>query len=79
MTIIDKRTKKIASPDIDWIPSGVSNLCVDIKDRDSNIIGNIEIGSDGFIQAMWDDKGVHYRLEKHPSIRYATLRGWALR
>jgi len=78
--IIDKRNKKnILLPELDWIPDGVENTIVNIVDKDSNVLGDLEIGSDSFVQGIWNIDGVHWRLEHHPPLEKAVLKAWGLR
>ena len=51
MTIVDKRKGKlIIAPFSEWIPEGVTNYLFDITDSDGLKQGDIEVGTDGFIQ-----------------------------
>ena len=51
MSVEDKRksTKHIV-PYLAWIPEGVTNYLFDITDKDDIKVGEIEVGTDGFIQ-----------------------------
>ena len=72
--IIDHRIdKKKIGPSESWIPAGIINTLLSIRDEQGNVIGDIEIGSDGFIQMIWDIGDVHYRLERYPSMTEAIM------
>ena len=51
---VEDLRKKILflSPDSGWIPKGVTNRIVNITDFDGEIIGELEMGSDGFVQLV---------------------------
>ena len=51
MSIEDNRkTVKHIVPYLAWIPEGVTNYLFDITDKDDVKVGEIEIGSDNFLQ-----------------------------
>ena len=51
MSVVDKRkTKKHITPYPSWIPDGATNYLFDITDKDDDKVGEIEIGTDNFIQ-----------------------------
>ncbi len=51
---IEDLRKKILylSPYTGWIPKGVKNRIVNITDFDGEVIGELEMGSDGFVQLI---------------------------
>lgn len=51
MSVEDNRkTVKHIVPYLAWIPEGVTNYLFDITDKDDIKVGEIEVGTDSFIQ-----------------------------
>jgi hypothetical protein len=51
MSVEDKRkTKKYIFPYLSWISKDTINYLFDITDKDDVKVGEIEVGTDGFIQ-----------------------------
>ena len=58
-------------------PDGVVNEIVPVKGGDSNqVVGDIEIGSDGFVEAMFIVDGKFVKLKRMPKNARAVLSVW---
>jgi len=66
--VVDKRSGKfkLIEPFRPLIPEGVTNTIYDIVDENGRVIGNLELGTDGFLQALILDKGYVLKLKRHP-------------
>jgi len=74
--VVDRRKeKKVIVPDESWIPVNVVNTLMNII-WEGEPVGDIEVGSDGFVQAVWQWNGLHFRLEVSPYTAEARLRVW---
>ena len=66
----------VISPAEFIIPEGVTNTLLDIVTPDGKVVGNIEIGSDGFIQAIILTNRLCLKLYRAPdekSVRIGVL------
>jgi len=54
------------------IPEGVSNTLVDIE-SDGEIIGNLEIGTDGFVQGIFVINNNLIKIFKYPKDKKASI------
>ena len=73
--IVEKRSKPYSiGPSSAWIPDDVTNTLYDVVGRGSKVkIGDIEIGTDGFIQMIVKVDGIWIKLFKHPSVDNAQI------
>ena len=70
----DLREKEtFLAPSEGMIPEGVRNTVMNIYTL-PDIIGDIEIGTDGFVQAIFEVMGCLVRLEVYPGRDQAYLR-----
>ncbi len=66
------------------IPDGVTNELCNIRNTDGNIIGDLQIGSDGFIELAFvilitdektkTTKSYIYKLKKKPDVPHAEIK-----
>jgi len=56
---------KLISPVEAWIPKGVTNILVSVKDGQGNF-GTIEVGTDGWCQAVLIIEGKAYKFYAKP-------------
>jgi len=85
----DKREKKMyIGPAPGWIPDGVVNTVLNVYSLNGKIIGDLELGSDGFVQGIIRfpvdvvmkrvvgdlETPITLRIERHPSQDKVTLR-----
>jgi len=85
----DKRERKMyIGPAPSWIPDGVENTVLNVYNLSGKIIGDLELGSDGFVQGVVKlpvsaimkrvvgnlETPITLRIERHPSQDKVILR-----
>ncbi len=61
------------NPHSGWIPPGVRQRIMNIVDADGETIGELETGSDGFVQVAVGAAGQLIRISYYPGRNHATL------
>jgi hypothetical protein len=62
-----------------WIPDGVTNEVIPIismRDDKETTVGEIQIGSDGFIEAMFFIKGGLAKIKRFPKEKKLYIGDW---
>lgn len=58
-----------------WIPDGVTNEILPIY-KGNKMVGEIQIGSDGFIEAMFFIKGGLAKIKRNPEDKKLYIGDW---
>lgn len=72
---VEDLRKKILflNPYSGWIPEGAKQRIMNVVDRDGEIVGELEVGSDGFVQLALTFGRNHARVTYYPGRNHASL------